>query len=163
MRRLRTDRRLSSGSSGFTLIEVMIGLMIFAFGIMAVYGMQLQSIQMNNYARRLTEASSGARQKMEELKALANTVKREDPGDSTRITYNGYDDALIDANGDGRVGLDTAVAGQADGQEGNLFWNVAYDTPMAGTKTVHVIATWSWRGEVRRVTYRTAIVREEGP
>lgn len=156
-----TGKKLTSGNTGFTLIEVMVGLLIFAIGIMAVYGMQLQSIQMNNYARRLTEASNAARQKMEELKTLASTVKREDPDDSDLITYNGYDDALVDRNADWRVGLDTAVAGQADGEEGNVFWNVAANTPVTDTKTVHVIATWNWRGEVKRVTYRTVVVREE--
>lgn len=127
----------------------MIGLLIFAVGIMAVYGMQLQSMQLNNYSRRLTEASNAARQKMEELKGK---------------TYDDFD--LADTNGNGKAGLDAFTAQTADkpGVVSSIngypvYWNIAKDDPWPDTKTVHVIATWNWRGEVKRVTYRTIIAK----
>lgn len=130
------------GTAGFTLIEVIIGLCIFSIGIMAVYGMQLQSVQMNANARRLTEASSAARDVLERLKGLD------------------YDSAdLKDTNADGQAGLDSIGEG-ADHSAGNVFWNIAVNSPVPNTKTIHAISTWTWRGELKRVTYRTIIVKE---
>jgi type IV pilus assembly protein PilV len=55
---------------GFTLLEVMIALAIFAIGILAVSAMQINSINVNAGARMQTEATTLATDAMERLLAL---------------------------------------------------------------------------------------------
>ena len=55
---------------GFTLIEVMIAMAIFAVGIMAVFSLQITAINQNAAARIQTEATTIGVQHMELLMAL---------------------------------------------------------------------------------------------
>lgn len=57
----------SSRTSGFSLIELMIALFVFAIGMLAVTAMCLISIQGNSLANRMTQANFLAQSKMEEL------------------------------------------------------------------------------------------------
>ncbi|BCS97148.1 hypothetical protein DSLASN_27800 [Desulfoluna limicola] len=54
---------------GFALIEVMVALVIFAVGIMAVLGMQITSISGGHKARNMTEAANIGANAMESLLA----------------------------------------------------------------------------------------------
>ena len=56
-----------AAESGFTLIEVMVALAIFTFGIIAILGMQASSIQGNMDAQNMTEAASVGANMVEEL------------------------------------------------------------------------------------------------
>ncbi|MFC1813102.1 prepilin-type N-terminal cleavage/methylation domain-containing protein [Thermodesulfobacteriota bacterium] len=58
---------------GFTLIEVMIALTIFAVGMLAVATMQISAISVNARAKRLTQRTTYAQDKIEELIALDYT------------------------------------------------------------------------------------------
>ncbi|BCS97154.1 hypothetical protein DSLASN_27860 [Desulfoluna limicola] len=60
----------ASKEEGFTLIEVMVALVIFAFGILAVLGMQVTSIRGGYQSQNLTEAASAGANKIEELIAM---------------------------------------------------------------------------------------------
>jgi type IV pilus assembly protein PilV len=53
---------------GFTLLEVMIGLLILAVGLLAVAGLTTMIIKTNAYGNHLTEASTIAQAKMEEFR-----------------------------------------------------------------------------------------------
>ena len=53
---------------GFTLIEVLIAMAVFAIGILAIYAMQINSVNGNTGARKRTEALSWAANQMEILK-----------------------------------------------------------------------------------------------
>ena len=55
---------------GFTLIEVLFGLIILAVGLLAVAGMQIISIRGNHFGSNLTQATVLCQSKLEELKAL---------------------------------------------------------------------------------------------
>jgi prepilin-type N-terminal cleavage/methylation domain-containing protein len=55
---------------GFTLIEVLIALVIFAVGILAIASMQIKSISLNSAARMQTEATTAAVDRMERLLSL---------------------------------------------------------------------------------------------
>ena len=52
---------------GFTLVEVLIAITIFAYGIMAVAGMQIAAMKGNTSARDLTEASTVGSDQLEKL------------------------------------------------------------------------------------------------
>ena len=58
---------------GFTLIEVLIGLIILAIGVLAVAGMQITSITGTSFSKNLTKASVIAQDRLEILKGLPLT------------------------------------------------------------------------------------------
>ena len=55
---------------GYTLIEVLIAITIFAVGLLAVASMQTSAIRMNSTAGKLTNLSTWGMDKIEELSAL---------------------------------------------------------------------------------------------
>jgi type IV pilus assembly protein PilV len=55
---------------GFSLIEVLTGLVVLAFGVLAIAGMQITSVQGNHFSSDLTQATTLAQNKLEELKYL---------------------------------------------------------------------------------------------
>ena len=55
---------------GFTLIEVLIGLVILAFGLLAIAGMQITSIRGNFFSSNMTQASILAQDRLEVLRNL---------------------------------------------------------------------------------------------
>ena len=65
--------------AGYTLIEVLIALTIFAVGLLAVAGMQTSAIRMNSTAGKLTNLSTWGMDKIEELSALPYSDPLLDP------------------------------------------------------------------------------------
>jgi len=55
---------------GFTLMEVLIGLVILAVGLLAIAGMQVTSIRGNSFSSNMTQASVLARDRLEVLRNL---------------------------------------------------------------------------------------------
>jgi type IV pilus assembly protein PilV len=70
---LNSDAGRCRREEGFTLIEVLIALTIFAVGMMAIATMQLSAISVNARAHRLTQRTTYAQDKIEELVALPYT------------------------------------------------------------------------------------------
>ena len=60
----------SSGEKGFTLIEVLIGVIILAIGVLAIAGMQITSTRGNFFSNSLMQASYVAQDRLEYLKNL---------------------------------------------------------------------------------------------
>lgn len=56
------------GERGFTLLELMIALVVLAFGLIGVTGMMLTSVRGNTAGSKMTIAASMAQDKMEELR-----------------------------------------------------------------------------------------------
>lgn len=116
---------------GFTLLEVMIAIFVLTIGILGAAAMQVASIDGNSKANNLTEAATWGGDMLETLMNLP------------------YKDAdLEDTRADGFAGLNkTDEAGnEADfgpvdaDPRGNftMFWNVAENYPIFGTKTIRV-------------------------
>ncbi len=80
----------SFGKKGFTLIEVLIGLIILAIGILAVAGMQITSIRGSSFSNNLTQASVLAQDRLEFLKSLSLNDAQLNTG-----TYNDLPDIGI--------------------------------------------------------------------
>jgi type IV pilus modification protein PilV len=57
-------------TKGFTLIEVLVGLIILAVGLLGVAGMQITSVKGNSFSNNLTQASYVAQDRLEYLKNL---------------------------------------------------------------------------------------------
>ncbi len=151
------------GQAGFTIIEVMIGAAIFAFGVIAVCGMQIAGTSGTAVASRYTEASTVGMDKIEELMAL--------PFDTFDTTL--LDSDLVDTDGDGckgcpkdypeYLGLFDATAGTADNSEIDpsgrytIYWNIADEDLSEFTKTVSVIVVWNETGKQRSVSMQRVI------
>jgi len=142
---------VNGDENGFTLIEILIAMTIFAIGILAVGAMQISAIKGNTFSNDLTEASTIAQDQVELL-----------------ISKDFSDPDLVDVNGDGTAGIDnpnrTTIitggnallpvggAGQADhGQVVNLqglnymvYWNIADLSSSA--KQIRVIVAWNSKG-----------------
>ena len=143
--------------AGFTLLEVLVALFIFAIGMLAVASMQAQSIKGNTFSDLLTVATTLAEGKMEELMSLDSThpaLQDSNPAnngnllgatDTSGATGSGQWDAHCDdVNGDGSPDL-LNRQGSASGQGPFLFrriWNLASNYPATGFTTVVVIVQW---------------------
>jgi prepilin-type N-terminal cleavage/methylation domain-containing protein len=111
------ESRKSEGNLGFSLIEVLIAMAIFAIGILAVGSMQISAINNNASARMRAEATVLASEKAEELMSLPN-----------------YDDPLLDT--------DT----HSESSPNNIYcivWTAGMDSPIAGAKTINLSVRWT--------------------
>ena len=131
-----------NNQSGFTLLEVLIALVIFAVGILGVASMQISSIKGNSKGRQISEATNSGADQIEQFLSLDyyDPLLEDDDSDGTNQDANndGIDDdggnfGLDDlANPDGSDDLDN------DGTD-DIFWNIAVDHPLPDTKTIRVI------------------------
>ena len=101
-------------SGGFTLIEVLIAISIFAVGILAIAGMQIKSINLNSAARMQTEATTAAVDCMERLLSLPYEHPDLDESSGTQQT---------------QVGAYT------------VFWQITDESPISWCKTISVWVT----------------------
>ena len=101
---------------GFTLIEVLIGLIIFAIGILAVAGMHITSARGNFFSSNLMQATYVAQDRLEFLKNLS------------------FADAQIQ-NGSSANGTAT-ISG--------IVFNWSYNVVANGdVRTIHLTVTWN--------------------
>jgi len=63
----KTPRKALKKQDGFTLIEVLVALTIFAVGLLAIAAMQTSAIKMNSTGNRLTELSTLGIDRLEDL------------------------------------------------------------------------------------------------
>ncbi len=99
---------------GFTLIEVLMALAIFAIGILAIASLQIRSINMNAAARMQSEATIVAVDVMERLMGLP--YEHEQLDESTGVQQS-------------QVGVYTA------------FWQITDEAPVSWCKTIAVWVT----------------------
>ena len=125
----------SQKDQGFTLIEVLIAITIFAVGLLAVAAMQISAIRVNSTAGQITTRMTWAQDKLEELMALP------------------YSDPWIEDLGDPPSGTDTAGnAHQETTSDAYIIsWTVTNDTPISGTKLITVTVTG--QGKTTQVSY----------
>jgi len=63
-------KRIRNKENGFTLIEVMAGMVVLTLGLLLLLPMVVTSMQANDFARGSTESSMFMKDKMEELKNM---------------------------------------------------------------------------------------------
>jgi len=113
---------LAGKESGFTLLEVIIAMAILSIGLLAIGYMQITAIDSNSTANRITEGTSLAQDKMEELI-------------THRMTH-------ADLNASGNPHTDASHPGYT------ITWNVT-DNPMGGdgveiTDAKQIVITCQW-------------------
>jgi type IV pilus assembly protein PilV len=59
------------GKKGFSLIEILIGLVILAVGLLGIFAMQINSVKGASFSSSITRASTLAQDKLEYLKNLS--------------------------------------------------------------------------------------------
>ena len=124
--------------SGFTLVEVLVAMVIFAFGILAVINMQYVSSATNLKSRLITEAVVVAQGKVEELMGVSYTSLNDENNNDIPNKAVVIDPSLDDV-GEGTA--DYSEPGNA-GALYRLYWNVRENYPFDETKTVRVIVQW---------------------
>jgi type IV pilus assembly protein PilV len=144
IRKVFSKKKVCDNQSGFTLLEVLIAISILTVGLLGVAQMQIMGIRGNYFSGNTTAALTLAEEKMEDLLGKSYTddsLKDDEPGNNANLTSITTIDHAENVNEDGQP-----VAGGFY----RRIWNVADDTPILGTKTVAVIATWD--NDSHRVT-----------
>jgi len=121
-RKARTDRE-----KGFTLVEILIALTIFAIGMLAIANMQVWGIVGNATAKWHTEAATWASDRIERLMTLdyAHADLAAGPHPGAPITEGHY----------------------------SISWNVTDSTPIPNAKAVVVTVTWKDRGKNKSTAF----------
>lgn len=150
---------MTNDERGFSLVEVMIAISIFAIGFLAMAAMQTSSIRGNSTARGTTEAAGLLQAKIEELRMLpyehgflddSNTVIGDGVlGEPNVITFQTAVVAPAPANGAAQVTNGDLVT--IYGNAYRVFWNVAEGLPAGNFKTVRVIIAWNEGSNPRRI------------
>lgn len=132
---------MKNNSFGFTFIELMIALAIFAIILLTIAGMQIAAIRANAFANKMTNAVILAEDKLEELKGL--------PYNDDQLTDDGDTNDLLD--------IENPDHQDGPGECYTRIWNIADDVPVSGAKTVAVIVGWeNWE---HKVEIQTIIAR----
>lgn len=118
---------------GFTVIEVLMAISIFAIGILGVAAMQMASVKGNASARGVTDIATWAADRVEKLMVLPYDDIGLTPGvysigvGNLTMTTDGIDndfDGLIDEGGEtGPV---------------TIAWTIIQDSPVDNTKTLTI-------------------------
>ncbi|MDD5759002.1 MAG: prepilin-type N-terminal cleavage/methylation domain-containing protein [Desulfobulbaceae bacterium] len=127
-------KKILYAENGFTIIETLIAITIFAIGILAVITMQTTSMGGNGHARQLTEETSWAADQMEQLMSLTYAALVDGPGTTA---------GLAGLNDGGITAATVADGGPIVSPDGaySIYWNVAVDQPAPNLKTIRVIVT----------------------
>ena len=130
--RIEQKKRRPIGEKGFTLLEVIVAISILTFGLLAVASMQMTAIRGNYNASNITEATTVAQDRLENLMGLL------------------YSDPLMN---DG-TWPDPPPPPSPSGY--TITYDVSDDTPMIKTKLITVTVQWQDKG-VQKQTVLTCV------
>ena len=117
-------------NSGFSLLEVLLGITIFMIGMLGVTALNISSLKSNTFSGNMSEAVIIAGDKLEELMAM--DFENVESGNESNI---GRNDMYI------------------------VTWNVVDDEPLpAKTKTINVSVEWSVKDVKRLMNMSTVIM-----
>jgi type IV pilus assembly protein PilV len=131
---------------GFSLIEALIAMFLLSIGLLGAGLMQIGGIKANSNATGRTTGLSVAQSIMDDLRSLPLTDPRLS---DTKNMGNGLDDGRavpggqpVPGDADQLINPVFAPDGTnytaADGLTYTVFWNVAEDSPLDGTRTVRL-------------------------
>jgi type IV pilus assembly protein PilV len=109
-------------NKGFTLSEVLVAIVVLSIGLLGLQSMHIAAIQVNSIASRLTQGTTLAQDRAEQLMALP------------------YDDPLLaDTTG---PGIMTSYTDPNPPQGYAIRWEVDTNVPSIGVKTINIFVTW---------------------
>jgi len=122
----RDKRGKRKPEKGFTLLDALAAIALMTIGLLAVASLHIGAMQGNSFASRVTDGTTRAQDKLEELMALP------------------YDDVNDDNSPEQQTGSDNMVY--------TIAWTVLDDTGGApsNTKLITVTVTWQDRGVTRQ-------------
>jgi len=119
----QTGVKIIQKDQGFTLIEVLIAISIFAIGLLAVATMHISAIKCNSTAGKITTRITWAQDKLEELMALP------------------YSNHLLEDLGDPPSGTDSEGESHQEPTPDDYYtisWTVTDDKPIQNTKLIKI-------------------------
>ncbi|NWH06704.1 prepilin-type N-terminal cleavage/methylation domain-containing protein [Desulfobacter latus] len=128
------NKQKRPNDGGFTLIEVLIGLMIFSVGILGIGLMQLSAIRGNSVAKQLTEATVFGSDQIEQILSWS------------------YDDGRLKSTNNN---VDTPTNSKADGDQADnddfyhAYWQITDNKPVTDSKTIDVTVFWNRKGKLK--------------
>ena len=120
--RIDQKKRRPIGEKGFTLLEVIVAISILTFGLLAVASMQMTAIRGNYNASNITEATTVAQDRLENLMGLL------------------YSDPLLDPGN----GLSDPAPPSPSGY--TVTYDVLNNDPMTNTRLITVTVQWQDKG-----------------
>ncbi|MCK5099930.1 MAG: prepilin-type N-terminal cleavage/methylation domain-containing protein [Desulfobacteraceae bacterium] len=151
---------LKLSQQGFTILEIMIAMAIFAIGILGVAQMQIQAVNANAYSRLSTEAVTFAQGQVEQLLSLpydhAFLVDTDGNGTDQDLNNDGTDDNGGDF-GLGSIGAAadhtlTSTPVLTSDCTYNFSWNIAIDEPENDCKRIRMIVQWQDASRKKQIT-----------
>ena len=118
-----SKKETENREKGFTLVEILIALTIFAIGILGVASMQVWGLRGNSSAIWHTQAATFAADRIEKLM----TVDYADLADGSET--------------------------QGDNDEYTVSWTVSTDDPINNTATISVDVQWNDRGQTKSSSF----------
>jgi type IV pilus assembly protein PilV len=120
--RIDQKKRRPIGEKGFTLLEVIVAISILTFGLLAVASMQMTAIRGNYNASNITEATTVAQDRLENLMGLL------------------YSDPLLDPGNDLSDPAPPSPSGYT------ITYDVLDNNPMMNTRLIAVTVQWQDKG-----------------
>jgi len=128
---LNLTNNSNNKQSGFTLLEVLVALVIFAFSMISMGRLMISATESNRDARRVTAATVLTMDKLEELRLAArSTTDYGNLASSTAIEF---------INEEGVVSSPNDVVANAFYER---TWTVTPDTPEVDSSTISVQVQW---------------------
>jgi len=80
-----------SSKKGFSLLEILIALVLFAVGMLAIGGMQIGSIKGNSFSQEVTQATVLSQDRLEELRKM--------DFDDSNLSIGHHDEGVLNGSG----------------------------------------------------------------
>lgn len=143
-------------NNGFSLLEVLIAMAILAIGLLAVAGMQVHTMEGNDFSQDMTEAMILAQDTAENLAILGfnnPSLADTDGGANWNAATNDFNIQTDLGNVDQ---LDPGSPYNINEVQYNVGWYVQANTPVQNVTTVALVITWTDQVP-RQIVYRMTI------
>lgn len=112
----KKDEETKMNNKAFTLIEVLIALVLLAFGLLALAGMQITAVRGNFFSNHLTQASYVGQDGLETLNSL--------PVDSAALQEGSHSDGTVTVTG---IVFNRSYTVTVDGEIRTIIYAVSWN------------------------------------